>query len=108
MGIADTAETVEEASLLDKREEGVAAATTPAEAAVISPAGAIVTAPEAATMTTPAGAPSECRICSEVLPLAIFLPCNHQVACNECSVKMKKCLLCGESIIEKVSTSPTN
>merc|ERR1712066_792459 len=116
MGIADTAETVEEASLLDKREEGVAAATTPAEAAVISPAGAIVTAPEAATvttpsgatMTTPAAAPSECRICSEVLPLAIFLPCNHQVACNECSVKMKKCLLCGESIIEKVSTSPTN
>ena len=109
--IADSAETVEEASLLDKREEGVAAATTPAEAAVITPAGAIattpaeaavikpagaivttpsgaivtapegatVTTPSGATMTTPAAAPSECRICSEVLPLAIFLPCNHQV-----------------------------
>ena len=33
-------------------------------------------------------------------PILSFL--FPKVACNECSVKMKKCLLCGESIIEKV------
>ena len=46
-------ETAQEAAALDRGEEAAAAAPATAK---------------------------ECLICSEVLPLAIFLPCNHQVS----------------------------
>lgn len=42
--------------------------------------------------------PNECIVCNEVLPLIIFEPCSHQIACGECGVRMKKCLSCGHPI----------
>ena len=58
-------ETAQEATALDTREDGAAG-------------GGTTTPATAATATTG----KECLICSEVLPLAIFLPCNHQVSCT--------------------------
>lgn len=42
--------------------------------------------------------PNECIVCNEILALIIFEPCSHQIACGECSVRMKKCLSCGRPI----------
>lgn len=44
------------------------------------------------------GTPNECIVCNEILPLIVFDPCSHQIACAECSVRMKKCLSCGQLI----------
>jgi E3 ubiquitin-protein ligase mind-bomb len=45
--------------------------------------------------------PPECIVCSEVVPLVTFLPCTHQVACMDCSIRVKKCLKCGLLVQEK-------
>ena len=45
--------------------------------------------------------PPECIVCSEVVPLVTFLPCTHQVACVDCSVRVKKCIKCGVMVQEK-------
>merc|ERR1712106_194625 len=45
--------------------------------------------------------PPECIVCSEVVPLVTFLPCTHQVACMDCSIRVKKCLKCGVLVQEK-------
>ena len=58
-------ETAQETTALDRGEE--------------SAAGGGTTAPATGATATTA---KECLICSEVLPLAIFLPCNHQVSCT--------------------------
>jgi len=55
---------------------------------------------EGATALSEAG-PPECMVCSEVIPLVIFLPCMHQVACVDCSFRIKKCLKCGVLVKEK-------
>ena len=55
-------ETAQEATDLDTSQEGAVGGATAAPATI--------------TATAP-----ECLICSEVLPLAIFLPCNLQVRC---------------------------
>ena len=60
-------ETAQEATDLDRSQEGATGGATAAPAATTVP-----------TTTVPAA--TECIICSEVLPLAIFLPCNHQVS----------------------------
>ena len=60
-------ETAQEATDLDTSREGAVGGATAAPA----------TTPATATIDAP-----ECLICSEVLPLAIFLPCNHQVRCK--------------------------
>ena len=69
-------ETAQEATDLDTSREGAVGGATAAPA----------------TTTTTATTAPECLICSEVLPLAIFLPCNHQVRCNSslliCSMKV--------------------
>lgn len=43
---------------------------------------------------------SECIVCNEIVPLVLFEPCTHQIACNECSMRMKKCLSC-QTVIER-------
>jgi len=45
--------------------------------------------------------PPECIVCSEVVPLVTFLPCTHQVACVDCSFRVKKCIKCGVVVQEK-------
>ncbi|XP_055549716.1 E3 ubiquitin-protein ligase MIB2 isoform X2 [Wyeomyia smithii] len=39
--------------------------------------------------------PQECIVCNEQLLLIVFEPCQHQISCEECGVRMKKCLSCG-------------
>lgn len=46
------------------------------------------------------GQMSECIVCNEIVPLVLFEPCTHQIACNECSIRMKKCLSC-QTVIER-------
>ena len=44
----------------------------------------------------------ECLVCSEMASPVTFKPCGHSIACEDCSVRMKKCLECKVTIEEKV------
>ncbi|XP_062889279.1 E3 ubiquitin-protein ligase MIB2 isoform X2 [Mobula hypostoma] len=46
--------------------------------------------------------PAECLVCSELSFLVLFVPCQHSVVCEECSVRMKKCIKCQVSIAKKI------
>ncbi|XP_053675177.1 E3 ubiquitin-protein ligase MIB2 [Anopheles nili] len=46
----------------------------------------------------PSDVPRECIVCNETLQLIVFDPCQHQIACEECGLRMKKCLTCGMHI----------
>eukprot|EP00092_Neocalanus_flemingeri_P028989 GFUD01031472.1.p1 GENE.GFUD01031472.1~~GFUD01031472.1.p1 ORF type:complete len:938 (+),score=300.01 GFUD01031472.1:38-2851(+) len=62
----------------------------------------IAEVPEAgATAAAEVAGPPECLVCSEIVPLVTFLPCTHQVACMDCSLRVKKCLKCGTLVQEK-------
>lgn len=45
-------------------------------------------------------APQECIVCNEICLLVTFDPCNHQISCEECALRMKKCLSC-QTVIDK-------
>lgn len=45
--------------------------------------------------------PNECIVCNEILPLVVFEPCSHQIVCDLCSERMKKCLSCGHLIDQR-------
>lgn len=45
---------------------------------------------------------NECMVCSENKPDTMFLPCNHMITCNSCSVKVKRCLKCRQDVTGKV------
>ncbi|XP_034472739.1 E3 ubiquitin-protein ligase MIB2 isoform X2 [Drosophila innubila] len=47
----------------------------------------------------------ECIVCNEPLQLVRFEPCLHQIACEECSIRMKKCLRCGVVIERRLDAS---
>lgn len=49
--------------------------------------------------------PVECIVCNEMLPLAIFEPCGHQISCVECALRMKKCLSCGIMIEKRMAAN---
>ncbi|XP_065355557.1 E3 ubiquitin-protein ligase MIB2 [Calliphora vicina] len=42
--------------------------------------------------------PQECIVCNETLLLIKFEPCQHQISCEDCGKRMKKCLRCGTQI----------
>lgn len=46
----------------------------------------------------------ECVICSEVPGIVTFDPCGHRVTCEECCLRMKKCIICSEIILKKTSS----
>lgn len=46
---------------------------------------------------------AECLLCSEVTDLATFEPCGHQVVCEECCTRMKKCVSCQQAIHRKLN-----
>ncbi|XP_008476539.1 E3 ubiquitin-protein ligase MIB2-like [Diaphorina citri] len=49
--------------------------------------------------------PVECAVCSELGVANVLLkPCNHAVACEECSSRMKKCIMCKTFIEMRVTT----
>lgn len=45
-------------------------------------------------------APQECIVCNEICLLVTFDPCSHQISCEECALRMKKCLSC-QTVIDK-------
>ncbi|XP_055709949.1 E3 ubiquitin-protein ligase MIB2 isoform X2 [Phlebotomus papatasi] len=47
--------------------------------------------------------PQECIVCNEVTPLIIFDPCSHQISCEDCGLRMKKCLSCGMLIERRLT-----
>ncbi|KAG8434369.1 hypothetical protein GDO86_012666 [Hymenochirus boettgeri] len=46
--------------------------------------------------------PAECLVCSELAVLISFFPCQHNIVCEECSRRMKKCIKCQVSIVKKL------
>ncbi|XP_021361019.1 E3 ubiquitin-protein ligase MIB2-like isoform X2 [Mizuhopecten yessoensis] len=49
----------------------------------------------------------ECVVCSEQMACIKFLPCEHVVTCQDCSMKPKRCLTCKVNIEAKVSRDGT-
>ena len=48
----------------------------------------------------------ECLVCSEKKRDTLFLPCAHVAACNSCSERVKKCLLCKEYVDDRKKVLP--
>lgn len=44
----------------------------------------------------------ECAICSDNKREILLKPCNHMIACESCSSRCKKCLICKETIKERI------
>lgn len=40
----------------------------------------------------------ECLLCSEQKRDTVFKPCGHVVSCEACGSRIKKCLICRESV----------
>ncbi|XP_053546518.1 E3 ubiquitin-protein ligase MIB2 isoform X2 [Bombina bombina] len=51
--------------------------------------------------------PAECLVCSELALLISFFPCQHNIVCEECSKRMKKCIKCQVSITKKLRQDST-
>lgn len=49
--------------------------------------------------------PQECIVCNEQLLLIVFEPCQHQICCEDCGIRMKKCLSCGLYIERRITVS---
>jgi E3 ubiquitin-protein ligase mind-bomb len=45
-------------------------------------------------------APQECIVCNEICLLVTFDPCGHCICCEDCGLRMKKCLSC-QNVIDK-------
>lgn len=48
----------------------------------------------------PPAAPQECIVCNELSLIVTFKPCGHNICCEVCGLRMKKCLKC-QSVIEQ-------
>lgn len=44
--------------------------------------------------------PQECIVCNDVSLMVTFEPCYHQICCEDCGLRMKKCLQC-QTVIDK-------
>lgn len=44
----------------------------------------------------------ECLVCSDHKRDILFKPCGHVACCSQCSIRVKKCLLCREGIATRV------
>lgn len=40
----------------------------------------------------------ECLLCSEQKRDTVFKPCGHVVSCEACGSRIKKCLICRETV----------
>ncbi|XP_035780860.1 E3 ubiquitin-protein ligase MIB2-like [Anopheles albimanus] len=69
----------------------------------MSPAAAAGSA--APSIPFPCTVPRECIVCNETLQLIVFDPCQHQIACEDCGMRMKKCLTCGMHIERRVTVT---
>ena len=43
----------------------------------------------------------DCVICNDILANVVFQPCKHQICCEDCCFRMKKCVKCGQAIVAK-------
>ena len=50
---------------------------------------------------------TECLICSEMVTPIEFKPCGHKNVCTDCGHRMKKCLICKETIDFKLTSQST-
>lgn len=46
---------------------------------------------------------SECSVCLEPGQNVVFDPCGDCIVCQECAVRMKRCLTCHQPIARKVT-----
>ncbi|CAG9854893.1 unnamed protein product [Phyllotreta striolata] len=44
----------------------------------------------------------ECHVCSDAKKNTLFLPCAHVTCCSSCAPRVKKCLICRESITQRI------
>lgn len=49
----------------------------------------------------PSGGLDECLLCSEQKRDTLFKPCGHVCCCETCAPRVKKCLICRESVSAK-------
>jgi E3 ubiquitin-protein ligase mind-bomb len=49
--------------------------------------------------------PQECIVCNELMHLITFEPCYHQICCEDCGLRMKKCLQCHAMIDKRLTNS---
>lgn len=56
--------------------------------------------PEINSSNQPRG---ECIMCADVVDFIRFEPCGHLIVCEECSIRMKKCLTCQQPIARKLA-----
>ncbi|XP_017770647.1 PREDICTED: E3 ubiquitin-protein ligase MIB2 [Nicrophorus vespilloides] len=47
---------------------------------------------------------AECSVCSDYTVQNVTLePCNHRLACEECSSRIRKCFDCGDTVLRRVT-----
>ena len=51
---------------------------------------------------------NKCKLCDEEPVNVTFLPCQHQIVCVDCSVRLKRCVDCNQTINEKKSMGIKN
>jgi E3 ubiquitin-protein ligase mind-bomb len=49
--------------------------------------------------------PQECIVCNEICLMILFEPCYHQICCEDCGLRMKKCLSCHAVIDKRIAMS---
>lgn len=50
----------------------------------------------------------ECLLCSEQKRDTVFKPCGHIVSCEACGSRIKKCLICRETVSSREKVSELN
>uniref|UniRef100_A0A182TEU4 RING-type domain-containing protein n=1 Tax=Anopheles melas TaxID=34690 RepID=A0A182TEU4_9DIPT len=65
--------------------------------------GGVSIASSVATTTTgdSSGPLDECLLCSDQKRDTVFKPCGHVVCCENCGPRIKKCLICRESVLSR-------
>ncbi|XP_035892016.1 E3 ubiquitin-protein ligase mind-bomb [Anopheles stephensi] len=54
-----------------------------------------------AAVTGSSGLLDECLLCSDQKRDTVFKPCGHVVCCENCGPRIKKCLICRESVLSR-------
>ena len=57
---------------------------------------------------TPSAVMNECLVCSDGKREMLFSPCGHVACCNPCGPRVKKCLICRESVVSHVKVKKIN
>lgn len=47
----------------------------------------------------------ECLVCSDAKRDILFQPCGHVTCCSACAPRVKKCLICRESVTARIQVS---